>query len=296
MPETAQAAAREDELVVGGLHPEVRDGTFIPVDTEAVDEETRDLFAKWCRIHRLDALVSTDGDGDRPMVADHTGTIVPGDVLGPLTARLIGAERVVTPVSSNTLVESMGAFDVVRTRIGSPHVIAGMEGAPGRVAGYEANGGFLLGFDAAGSAGPLAALATRDSLLPIVAPLVSARRAGRSLAAQAADLPARFTASDRLQDIPTELSAPLIERLTRDAGRRGAFFGRRESGLDTTDGLRLTFGDEVVHLRPSGNAPELRVYADAPSAHRSRALVQDAIDRLAQEVLRQDGLGEGRAA
>jgi phosphomannomutase len=38
---------------------------------------------------------------------------------------------------------------------------------------------------------------------------------------------------------------------------------------DQTDGLRLSFDSgDVVHLRPSGNAPELRVYteSDTPEA------------------------------
>jgi phosphomannomutase len=263
-----------------------RSEIFIPVDTEAVDAVTRAQLAEWCRAHRLDALVSTDGDGDRPMVADHTGAVVPGDVLGPLTARLLGAERVVTPVSSNTLVEEMSAFEVTRTRIGSPHVIAGMAADDDRVAGYEANGGFLLGFDAEGPAGPLSTLRTRDCLLPIVAPLVMARQEGRSLAQLVASLPARFTASDRLQGVDPEWSLPLIARLSDQAESRAGFFDRLETGMDLTDGLRLSFGDEVVHLRASGNAPELRVYVEAATATRAGTLVQDATDRLG--VVRRD--------
>src|SRR5690606_1961229 len=118
-----------------------------------------------------------DGDGDRPMVADGAGRIVAGDLLGPLCARMLGAQEIVTPVSSNTCVTLMPGFSQVHlTRIGSPHVIAAMEARaaarPGiRIAGYEANGGFLLGFAARGPAGPLAPLMTRDSVLPIVAPL-----------------------------------------------------------------------------------------------------------------------------
>ena len=42
------------------------------------------------------------------------------------------------------------------------------------------------------------------------------------------------------------------------------------SGLDQTDGLRMSFGSgEVVHLRPSGNAPELRCYTEADSDARA---------------------------
>lgn len=266
-----------------------RSDTFIPVDTEAVDGDTRSQLAGWASDHGLDAIVSTDGDGDRPMVADATGTIVAGDVLGPITAGLLGARALVTPVSSNTMIAHMPNFDsITHTRIGSPYVIADMEIAlhanpSTRVAGYEANGGFLLGFAALAPAGPLGPLMTRDSLLPIVAPLVAARQAGQSLAALVSDLPARYTAAHRLQGIEPTVSAPFLAGLKDDPARRAAFFDTMptETGTDLTDGLRVTFkGGDVVHLRPSGNAPEFRCYAESDTADRAAALVTAHLAKL----------------
>ena len=266
-----------------------RSDSFVAVDTEAVDAGMRARHALWCRAHGLDALVSTDGDADRPLVVDGAGRPVPGDVLGPLTARMLGATILVTPVSSNSLAEALVAPSggrVIRTRIGSPFVIAGMEAAraadPGaRVLGYEANGGVLLGFEARGPAGPLGALMTRDSLLPIAAPLAAARAAGTGLSALVAALPPRFTATDRLQGIDPEAARACLDRLTRDAGARRALFGAAETGLDLTDGLRLSFGPRTVHLRPSGNAPEFRVLAEADSPEEARALVARTMERVA---------------
>lgn len=266
-----------------------RSETFIPVDTEAVDADTRAMLAGWCTAHALDALVSTDGDADRPMVTDATGRIVPGDVLGPLTARHLGADVICTPVSSNTLVDAMGAFaDIRRTRIGSPYVIAEMQSVSvsisgARVAGYEANGGFLLGFEAAGPDATLPPLMTRDCLLPIVTPLVAMRAAGTDLAGLVGALPARFTASDRLTDIPTERSGPWLQEMTADAARRQAVLGpaREEAAIDLTDGLRVTFTDgAIIHLRPSGNAPEFRCYAEADSPERADTLLQTTLHML----------------
>lgn len=242
-----------------------RSEIFIPVDTEAVPEDARAFLHETALKLRLDAIVSTDGDGDRPLVTDETGTVVPGDVLGQITAQLLGARMVVTPVSSNTGIDTLGP-DVIRTKIGSPFVIAGMEEAlaadpAAKVVGYEANGGFLLGFDAEGPAGPLPMLMTRDSHLPIIAPLVAAGAQG--IAARVAAEPPRFTAADRLQEVPTEVSGALVLRLRNDAAAREAFladFGvDTATGIDTTDGLRLTLSSgRIIHLRPSGNAPELR--------------------------------------
>ena len=274
------AALGADPLALG------RSATFVPVDTEAVASQTRRALQGWAAQHGLDAIVSTDGDADRPLLADAAGQVVPGDILGPLTARHLGAETLVTPVSSNTLVEAMGAFgNVHRTRIGSPHVIAGMQAAPAtRVAGYEANGGFLLGFDVAGRDGraPLPALMTRDAVLPIVAPLAASVAAGQTLADLVAALPQRHTASDRRTGVATDRALALIARLSGDPAARAAFFDALppEAHHDLTDGLRVTFADgAIVHLRPSGNAPELRCYAETDDPATATALVKRMLTR-----------------
>ncbi len=262
-----------------------RSESFVPVDTEAVDESTRAMLAGWAAEHRLDAVVSADGDADRPLMADAGGRVLPGDVLGTLTALALGADIVVTPVSSNTMIEATGRFArVVRTKIGSPHVIAAMASEPAaRTVGFEANGGFLLGFAADGPAGPLAPLMTRDAALPVLMPLAGCVRQGRSLAALVAALPARHTAADRLEDVATDASQGLVGRLGQDAAARAELFAALgpESGIDRTDGLRISFASgAIVHLRPSGNAPELRCYAEAGTGAEAAALVRDTLAAL----------------
>ena len=88
-------------------------------------------------------------------------------------------------------------------------------------------------------------------------------------------LPARFTASDRLKNFPTEISVGRIADLAREPASAADMLP--ELGVpvatDETDGLRMTFAnDEVVHLRPSGNAPELRCYTEADTAQRASQL------------------------
>jgi phosphomannomutase len=240
-----------------------RSENFVPVDTEAVDAATRAQLRAWAAEQNLTAIVSMDGDGDRPLLTDARGEVIPGDVLGQITGGYLGAQIAVTPVSSNTGAEAVFP-QVRRTRIGSPYVIAEMDSAGGQVVGYEANGGFLLGFAAKG----LAPLMTRDSVLPIVATLICAQ--GRGVAATVGAEPARFTASDRLQDVPTAASQALISRLETNSAALQDFLtgiSGQMAGIDKTDGLRMTLMDgRIVHLRPSGNAPECRFYAEADSA------------------------------
>jgi phosphomannomutase len=265
-----------------------RSARFIPVDTEAVRPEDEKLARAWAAEHGFFALVSADGDGDRPLVADERGAILRGDVVGILAAGWLGADTVVTPVSSNTAVEGCGWFSrVIRTRIGSPYVIAAMQAAAGRrVVGYEANGGFLTQSEIVRQGRRLAALPTRDALIVALALLNLAVERGVSLSGLAGLLPARFTASDRLTAFPTERSAARIGALRAGgAAAVAAVFGPDfgpASSLDETDGLRLTFASgEIVHLRPSGNAPELRCYNEAASPERAAAMNRRCLEILA---------------
>lgn len=270
-----------------------RSDVFIPVDTEAVDPTTSALFADWCARHSLDALISTDGDADRPMVVDHKGRIVPGDVLGAITSRMLGADTICTPVSSNTMIKQMDDFTTLHhTRIGSPFVIAAMEDVlahnpAAKVVGYEANGGYLLGFEADGPSGPLSPLMTRDCLLPLLAPLSLAKTSGVALADLVSTLPSRFTAADRLTGIAPEASKPFLEDLSNSSDARRAFFSGvgAEASVDVTDGLRVQFdGGEIVHLRPSGNAPEFRCYTEADTAQRASDLLVLHLEKLRQTL------------
>lgn len=268
-----------------------RSDTFIPVDTEALRPEDVELAARWASERRFDALVSTDGDSDRPLLSDHKGRWLRGDILGILCARELGADAVVTPVSSNTALEASGAFKhVARSRIGSPYVIAAMQQASGVVCGYEANGGFLLGSPVTKAGRTLSALPTRDAVLPIVAVLVAAKR--KPIADLVAELPARVTYSDRIKDFPTADAKAILAYLTdrERAGARIEAAFREVAGklasVDLTDGLRMTFANAaVIHLRPSGNAPELRCYTETDDEASAEALNVAALKRVREYLV-----------
>lgn len=290
------SVARDDLVtLLGWLGAEAvplgRSDRFMPIDTEALDPETAARAAAWVAAERLDALVSTDGDADRPLVADETGAFIRGDLLGLLTARFLAADAVVTPVTSNSAIESTGAFErVVRTRVGSPYVIEGMATARRAgarvVVGFEANGGVLLGSDVLLGGRRLTALPTRDAVLPMLSGLAAARVAGTTLSRLVGALPARIARSDRLPDVPAERSAALLARLA-DPGFAAGYFAEvgRLDGLSRLDGLRFMFeSGDVVHYRASGNAPELRCYVEAATEARAEALLAFGLGAAAREV------------
>ncbi len=254
---------------------------FVPVDTEALRPEDVEFAAKAAGEHELDALVSTDGDADRPLLADENGRFFRGDLLGILTAKYVGADCVVTPVTSTSLVESSGYFKSVRrTMVGSPFVIADIESAKADgakvVVGFEANGGVLLGSDVKIEGGNLPALVTRDAMLPILAVLGLAVAGGKKLSEVASGLPPRFNQSGRLEHVDQAITRALLKKFEAKEFRDRYF---AEVGLifgqDAIDGARFVFANgDIIHYRASGNAPELRCYSETGSAQTALELLE----------------------
>jgi phosphomannomutase len=269
-----------------------RSDSFVPIDTEAISAEDSARAKAWCSEYRLAALVSTDGDADRPLIFDERGECLRGDVIGILTARLLGADAVATPVSSNTALEKSGWFQqIARTRIGSPFVIEAMQGLAHSgakfVVGYEANGGFLVGSRIELAGRVLEPLPTRDAVLPILALFAMAVRQGTKLSQLPDLLPHRHTASDRLRDVPTESSRHFIHGLMNDTARRDDFFADlgHITTVDATDGYRATLDSgDILHFRPSGNAPELRCYTESSSAARAETLLRWGIEKMRADL------------
>lgn len=257
-----------------------RSEVFVPIDTEAVSAQDRARAVEWARDDGLDAIVSTDGDADRPLIADENGAFLRGDLVGLATAAFLKAGTVVTAVTSSAAPEMSGLFDrVLRTKVGSPFVLEAMagEGLAGPVVGYEANGGVMLGTDARLASGTLSTVPTRDALLPILSVLSLARQKSVPLSGLEGLFPKRFTRSDRIVDVERDGYLAVVEPLA-DALPPTLLSAGNVAAIDRTDGVKvLLAGGESVHFRASGNAPELRCYAEAASPERADALLQLAL-------------------
>ncbi|BBN82620.1 phosphomannomutase [Pseudoalteromonas sp. A25] len=252
--------------------------SFVPIDTEAVADEDKQQARAWSKEHKLDAIFSTDGDGDRPLLADEHGEYLRGDILCLLAAQHLEIEALAVPVSCNTAIELTQSFkQVVRTKIGSPYVIeafSGLEQFFEKVAGFEANGGFLLGTSVQVGNEKLAKLPTRDAVLPALCVLAWAKQ-GIQAAVNA--LPERYSYSDRVKDYARERSLVIINKGCKEPQAllsQLELDDRKCAEVDMTDGLRMTLENgDIIHLRPSGNAPELRCYAESQSEYQAHRLV-----------------------
>ena len=321
--------------ILEGLGAEViptgRSETFVPIDTENVDTEClatiQNLLDEAIQAHgRIDALLSTDGDSDRPLVIgvdpdSGQARFFGGDLVGMVTAAFLGAETVVVPVSCNDAIDRGPLKSRLRpkTRIGSPFVIEGMEAAiregARAVCGWEANGGFLVATPFTRHGRSLAPLATRDAVLPMIAVLAAAREREMDLIALFDELPPRFSKAALIKNFPRTVSLSMIASLTPSGSngpeirflagdvvsgqaplsqaekveletireRLGHFFTEhlgfgRITALNYTDGLRIYFENgDVAHIRPSGNADELRIYAVSDSQDRADEITEMAI-------------------
>lgn len=263
-----------------------RSDEFVPIDTEAVADADKLKALNWSKQYQLDAIFSTDGDGDRPLVADENGEWLRGDILGLLCSSAMNIEALAIPVSCNTVVESLETFKhVERTKIGSPYVIAEfatLTKTYASVAGFEANGGYLLGSGVQVNGKMLKALPTRDAVLPAL--MLFAAAGNNDISPLVNALPKRVTDSDRIQNFATEKSLQILadgqanpELLLAKLG----FESVAIKNVDVTDGLRLTLdNDDVIHLRPSGNAPELRCYAESTSIASAKQYVDKVLAKI----------------
>lgn len=315
---------------------EGRSDTFVPIDTEDISNERLNQLQSFVEnkteegIH-LDAVVSTDGDSDRPLVCGVDGwgrlQFINGDLLGLLVADVLEAKHVVVPISSNDAVDQHLAPKGIipfKTKIGSPYVIQTMDAVQqekgGSVVGWEANGGFLVGSDLTLKGRKLCPLATRDAFFPILCVLFAAVEQNGSIVDLLGKLPARFGKAGLIDQFQQESSRALLQKWTPnieglldwelrggEAQLRMASGERRTATVEETlmiahlceeaaqyfqpdegfaaierinyiDGVRIYFDNgDIGHIRPSGNAPQLRFYAVANSQLRADAMVELAL-------------------
>ncbi|MEI7529196.1 MAG: phosphomannomutase [Elusimicrobiota bacterium] len=286
------------------VHRAGRSEAFIAIDTEDITAAQLETLQALLNAEsekrgvQYDALISTDGDFARPQVCGlERGTVkfFNGDLLGAVVAEYLKAGVAAVPVSANSAVAahlaSLG-IETISTRIGSPYVIAAMQEAaprcPGKaIVSWEANGGFLTGTDLSINGKTLKALPTRDALLPILAVLAAARQRNAALPALFSRLPKRYGKAGLLDNFPLETGRRILQRFSPAAPAQEAaafraleqfFSGEqgfgRVTAINTVDGLRIFFANgDIAHVRPSGNAPQLRIYANADTQARADEIV-----------------------
>ncbi len=202
---------------------------------------------------------ATDPDVDRLALVSEKGKAIGEDYTLALAARVILAKKrgpVVTNLSTSRIVADVAheaGCEVILAPVGEVNVAVKMRSV-GAVVGGEGNGGVILPDLHLGRDAPLAAALILQLL----------HESNGTLSAVVAHYPQYRIVKDKLDRPDAPLDAVY-------ASIRGALSGAE---VDTQDGLRLTWPDRWVHVRPSGTEPIVRVIAEAPTEEEARELVR----------------------
>jgi len=211
---------------------------------------------------------AVDPDVDRLALVSDAGKAIGEDYTLALAAKVVLRHReggIVTNLSTSRIVDDIAHEQnrqVIRAPVGEVNVATKMRSEKAPVGG-EGNGGVILSELHLGRDAPLGVALILQLLL----------EEGKKLSEIVASYPRYSIVKDKL-DRP---SAPLD---TVYASLKRAF---PDAGVDTQDGLRLTWADRWVHVRPSGTEPIVRVIAEAPTVDEARALIaksREPLDKL----------------
>ncbi len=202
--------------------------------------------------------LATDPDVDRLALVDDTGRAIGEDYTLALACRVVLRRHrgpVVANLSTSRIVDDLAAefgCAVIRAPVGEVNVAVRMRDE-GAVVGGEGNGGVILPELHLGRDAPLAAALMLQLLTDDAVPLsrIVARYPQYRIVKEKLDRP-----GGSLDEVYQSLRA-----------------GFPDATFDTQDGLRLSWSDRWVHVRPSGTEPIVRVIAEAPTELQARELI-----------------------
>lgn len=241
------------------------DGRF-PRPPEPVAEQLGDLV-QLVRTSKAAVGLATDPDVDRLAVVDETGRAIGEDWTLALAAKVVLGSRVgpvVTNLSTSRILDDIAAEAgtvVTRAPVGEVNVALAMQ-RTGAVVGGEGNGGVILPDLHLGRDAPAGAALVLQLMHQMAAPV----------SAIVGAYPRYAIVKDKL-DLPRSPLDAVYSAL------RGAF---ADAEVDLQDGLRVTWADRWLHVRPSGTEPIVRVIAEGPDAAAAQALVDRARVELAK--------------
>ena len=222
-------------------------GEFPGHNSEPTEENLKDLV-ETMKKGGADIGIAHDGDADRTVFVSEKGEYVSGDKSLALIARSELKKKkglVVTPVSSSSMVEEVvlaAGGKVKYTAVGSPIVARAMIESDA-IFGGEENGGLIF---------PDMQYC-RDGAMAVAKMLETIVKNG-PLSKQIKTLPTYHTFKFKFE--------------ANDEGKEKimkAFVKEKYEGSkkDKTDGVKLTFDDGWVLMRPSGTEPIFRVYSES---------------------------------
>ncbi len=252
MPELFEILGLETVLINNDPIPE----RFIARDTETEDA-VKDLQEK-VRETGADMGIAFDGDGDRVVFVDEDGRFITGDYAGSIIAKYSDTPFVITPTNTSQVVDHIGKL-VIRTKVGSPYVVEAMQ-KHSATFGFEANGGGIS----------KEVMLSRDAGSTMIKMLDILDRTNMTLKELVNTLPQFFVCRKKVE-CPTNVYKNIMENV------RTKFVSRNDK-IESIDGLKIWKSDNSwILFRPSSNAPEFRVFAEARTDKEASDLCNEGI-------------------
>ena len=232
------------------------DGRF-PRSPEPIAENLGEL-EQLVQQMEADIGFAVDPDVDRLALVSDEGKAIGEDYTLALAAKVVLARRpgnIVTNLSTSRIVDDIAREQnrkVVRAPVGEVNVATRMRAEKAPVGG-EGNGGVILSEVHLGRDAPIGAALILQLLID----------EGKPLSEIVASYPRYSIVKDKLDRPAAPLDAVY-------ASLRESF---PDADADMQDGLRLTWADRWVHVRPSGTEPIVRVIAEAPTVAEAEALI-----------------------
>jgi phosphoglucosamine mutase len=224
-----------------------------PHDVEPIEANLGDLI-KATKELSADLGIAHDGDADRMMVVDNKGRFISGDKLMVILAQAVRAKDIITTIDASMAIEEIG-FSVTRTRVGDTHVSEELR--KGGDFGGEPSGCWVfpnisLCPDGIYAAALIASVASQQKLSLLVDKIPSYPLRRGSLSSEGV---AMSKLEQRLKTI-------------------------KPISVSNIDGMKLSFDDGWLLIRPSGTEPKIRITAEAKSEAKVRKLYNSGIEAI----------------
>jgi phosphomannomutase/phosphoglucomutase len=244
------------------------DGDFPGRGSEPTPDNL-EVLSETVKSAKADFGVAYDGDGDRSIFCDNSGTIYMGDKTGALLVKYLLSQKhngseVVCPINTSMIlsvvVEQTGS-KIVYTKVGSVEVSREMvkRNCP---LGLEENGGFMYG--------PLNEV--RDGAMATALVLDMMAASDKSFSQHIAQLPQTFQYKTKF----TCPSREVVDRIIKTCIEHGS-----PRKVETLDGAKIWIDEETwLMLRPSGTEPLIRMYAESTD----KSLLDSKVDEYRRYV------------
>jgi phosphomannomutase len=223
--------------------------------------------------------LANDGDADRIGMVDETGRFVDSHTIMALLVKYLHVQlglsgELVKTISTTSLIDRMGeayGLPVQTTPIGFKHIASKIVERDVLVGGEESGGIAVKGH-----------IPERDGIYIGLLVVEMMARRGLRLSELVQEIHAEFGphVCRRVDLHTTEARKQNVLKALRERGGLSAVGGDAVERVETLDGFKHYVNNGWLMVRPSGTEPVLRIYSEADTEDRSRALILDAADQM----------------